>query len=275
MLSGNPDEARIVAEELVEVNPNLMKAWALLVSIHIQENDQDALKRCADRLMRSGGQSFLTAVAEGYLALMDNDFEGATGSFEEALAVRPSAVPVLEWLLRIDMLLGRKKEAESRVLSLLRIDPGNAFGNHIMASLQMAAGENDLARDSLRRSLKTDRNAAVLNDLAWLLQKRGEYEDAEQYVKEALKIDKRLHHAWDTLGVIFTKTDRMPSAEKAFKHSLSLSEGSPEVFLHLAELYEKKGDRAEVSKILKMLSGKEDRMSESARSRLLELRFEL
>jgi Flp pilus assembly protein TadD len=132
--------------------------------------------------------------------------------------------------------------------ALLRIDPDHAFANYMMGSLLAQQGESALAEDSYRRSLEKDRDPPVLSVLALLLQKRGDYPEAERLVREAIAANSRMPRAWDTLGVILVKsgsstTNRLAEAERAFETALSLAPSGPFICLHMADLQVKMGKK--------------------------------
>ena len=82
----------------------------------------------------------------------------------------------------------------------------------------------------------------MLNDLAWVLQSRGDLAGAEPIVREALTLNDKLANAWDTLGVILMRRGAHAEAEEALRKSLALFAENPVVQLHLAQLAEKRGE---------------------------------
>ena len=274
--TGKPDEALLILEDLVDVNPNLIRAWSLMVHIYIQRGEPAELEKCLGRLDRMGGaQGLVQSVGKAHLAMLQNDFQAAVARFEEAQSLRPQSTEILEWLVRLNMLLGRKQETEERAKELLRVNPDHAFANHILGMLQMEEGENELAEDSLRRAVTSRRSPIALNDLAWLLQERGKLDEAEKLTREALKSKRDLYQAWDTLGTIFAKTGRDSAAEKAFKQALAFAAEDPAVLLHLAELYIRTGNTGEAVKLVETVESREDDLRPDYRALLASIRERL
>jgi predicted Zn-dependent protease len=242
MAAGEPGKARVVLQELVELNPELAPAWAMLAGVVMQMGDAKALEQCERKLERVKGQDFLTMVVLGQIAISRADYLNARTRLDAALGLRPNTPVLLDLLLRVDVQEGRKDMAAQHIRTLLLIDPGHPFANQILASFQMERKEYALAESSLRKSLQRQRTPSVLNDLAWVLQERGDVAEAEALVREALKADEKQYNFWDTLGVILTRLGKYDEAEAALKKAVSLFADDSGMQVHLAELYEKKGD---------------------------------
>jgi tetratricopeptide (TPR) repeat protein len=242
MAAGEPGKARVVLQELVELNPDLAPAWAMLAGVVMQMGDASALAQCERKLERVKGQDFLSMVVLGQIAINKADYLSARTYLDTALGLRPNTPVLLDLLLRVDVQEGRKDMAAQHIRNLLLMDPGHPFANQILASFQMERKEYALAENSLRKSLQRQRTPSVLNDLAWVLQERGDYEEAESLVREALKADEKQYNFWDTLGVVLTRLGQFDEAEESLKKAVSLFADDSGLQVHLAELYEKKGD---------------------------------
>lgn len=237
MVTGDFAKAKALLTPVVEEKPDFVRAWAMLAAIQIEEKDALGLYDSVRRIQRiKAGNELLLAVASGYLAMMQNDMDSAAVAFEKALSLRPNDVQLTEWLLRFDLLQGYGERVESRLQQLLGLDPGSAFGNFVRAGIQMQSGENDLARDSLARSLERKKTPEALNDLSWLELKAGELAPAEAHVREALALRPDLYQAWATLGEILVKAKRVDEGRQAFEKGLALSPQAAPILLQLASL---------------------------------------
>jgi Tfp pilus assembly protein PilF len=115
--------------------------------------------------------------------------------------------------------------------------------------MQLDRKEYAKAENSLRKSLERRKDPMVMNDLAWTLQEKGELDEAEALVREALKANEKVGTVWDTLGMILFKRGKLPEAGEALQKSLSLSPDNPAVQLHLAQWHEKKGDMKKAAEL--------------------------
>jgi predicted Zn-dependent protease len=167
--------------------------------------------------------------------------------------MRPNTPVLLELLLRLDVQEGRRDLAESHIRNLLLQDPGHPYANQVLASMQLERREYAQAENSLRKSLQRRKDPLVMNDLAWTLQEKGELDEAESLVREALKGNEKIGTAWDTLGMILFKRGRLPEAGEAIRKALALSPDNPSVQLHLAEWHERNGEARKAAEIAENL----------------------
>ena len=273
LTSGDMDKACIVLNELVNTNPDMPQAWFLLTGVLLQQQDKsDALDRCVKKLSEIKGQDFLVEATLGQIALDKNDPAAARKHFDHATALRPSAVTVLQALLRLDFMQGQQDLAMKHIMDILSLDPNNAFANYVLASFQIGKKEYDLAETSLRKSLESEKSPAVMNDLAWLLTEKGAYPEAEKLARAVLEMNSKQYQAYDTLAVIFMRTKRLDDAEKAMNQALTINNADPHVRMHMVEIQIAKGNKTGALEIVDVLAGKHNELSLEDQNQLDELR---
>jgi tetratricopeptide (TPR) repeat protein len=271
LAAGDLSRARIVLQELTDLKPELSTAWAMLAAVLMQQKDTQALIDCERKLDRIKEKDFIVLFILGQIAVGKGDTTGARVLFDKAQALRPSNPLVLEQLLGLDIREGREDLAGLHVRSLLLIDPEHAFANQVLGSLQLKRLQYGLAENSLRKSVARRRAPEALNDLAWVLQERGQLEEAESLVREALKANDKSPAMWDTLGVILMKRGALDEAETALKKSVSLYADDPGVQVHLVELYAKKGDVQRAAELAGVLLARGSELTVSDREKLRKL----
>ena len=259
--AGEPAKARVILQELVDLNPQRIPAWAMLAAVLLQQNDLKALEECERRLGRAKNQDFLTTVMLGEIALRRAKLVEARTYFDQALGMRPGTAVLLEMLLRLDVQEGRRDLAGAHVRSLLLLDPGHPFANQILASMQLERKQYTQAENSLRKSLERKSDPLVMNDLAWVLQEKGELDEAESMVRAALKLDDKAGVAWDTLAMILMKRGRLPEAGEFFRKALSLAPNNFSVQVHLVTYYGRTGEEAKAVDLAENLLANPARLS--------------
>jgi tetratricopeptide (TPR) repeat protein len=240
-LSGNPANAVKLLTELVRDKPENFRAWAALAVTATQVNDQKTLEQALEKLEAAKMVSPAIRLTMAQIALSRGDRAAARRHLEDLLKFQPRDVDALQMLLRFDVYEGQRDAAERHVESLLSADPRNAFGNYILGTIQVFNEQFALAESSYRVSLETERLPGTLNDLAWLLLRRGNTEEALKLIRESLALDDRNSAAWDTYGTLLLRLNDLQEAEKAFQKALALRPGSTHILLNTALLYEKKG----------------------------------
>ncbi len=257
--------ARKELEALIREEEGLTVAWRLLVDILIRAQDWRALERAAERLRSLQGGVGLEAEVRAVLSLQNADLRSARRYFSEALNARPNDLPLLQRVLRLELMARNLDLAEGHARTILQLDGDNALANFVIGASRMATGETVLAEEALRRSISGERIPEALNDLAWLLLKKGDYAEAETLAEEVTKLRPEMHQAWDTLGKVLLQQQRLPEAEEALQKALSLTQDSVDAFLHMAQLQAAKGDKEHAREILLMIAGRTDRLSSEAK----------
>lgn len=253
LAAGEPDKARVILQELVDLQPELTPAWTMLAAVLMQQNDMKALDTCESKLRRAKGQDFMTMVALAEIAMRRARYTEARTYIDQALGMRPNTPILLDQLLRLDVQEGRRDLATVHIRALLLQDPGHPFANQVLASMQLERKEYAQAESSLRKSLERRKDAAVMNDLAWVLQEKGELDEAESLVNQSLKIEPKLGTAWDTLAMVLMKRNKLPEAGEAFQKAVNLAPENPSVQVHLAIFYEKSGNMAKAQELAESL----------------------
>lgn len=259
LMSNRHTDARKILEALLKERPQLAQAWVMLVTVLLQDDaskaDPEALDQCV-RKLADLKQEYSLCLARGQIAMARNNLTESRRHYERALALRPGDVPVLEILLRLDYFEGKPTHAQNHVRRLLSAAPDSALGNYVLGSLQLMNNQTALAETSFRKSLQNQRMPEVLNDLAWLLQEKGAYTEAETLARESVEKNPTLYHAQDTLGVVLLRTGRLDEAEKAFTDALAVRSSYVRAMLHLVEVHLKRGNTAEGRQMLTSMADK-------------------
>ena len=206
----------------------------------------------------------------GRLAMDDGDVEAAYGFFEKALLRRPKNVQLLEWFVEMDMKFRMLGKARKHVMALLRLKPTSALGHYVLGSMQVADGDLALAESSLRQSLSLRGSDAAHNDLAWVLMLVNRLGEAEEHVRQALKMNPDSGAAWDTLGSVLLRQMRYKEATEALERALALKE-LPGTYLRMAECLVLLGNRKRASDIVTMLLPRREELPPDAREKLLAI----
>ena len=95
----------------------------------------------------------------------------------------------------------------------------------------------------MRRSVETAPSAAALNDLAEVLRRIRRFDEAEKYVRQALKMNPDLYVAWETLASTLLEANKdFEEAEHAVRKALELFKDDLRVNITLAKIQLKRGD---------------------------------
>ncbi len=245
--TGRPEDARIKLQEITQLQPRNLRAWGMLAVAVMQMKEYDEVeKNILPRMEQIAGtpDDYVILIARGQLALQKgkNHYQAARSAFERASELRPGLVMLAEWVLRLDFMMGDKAAGEVHARALLRQNRDNGIANYIMGSLMLERGYKAEAEDYLRRSVSASKSPEALNDLAELLRKTGNLEEAEKQIRAAIELSPDFYVTWDTLGGVLMDTKRLDEAEQAYLKALEIYQDDLRVHLNLAKLLYQKGD---------------------------------
>jgi len=273
LAAGELGRARILLEEAVDLNPGLGVAWEMLVDALVRQRDRNGLEHWIREMeFRDMGGDYLVLIARGWLAFLDNDLEHARNLFQRALNASAGNPRLLEWLVELDIRQERLIDAEKHASQLLAMDRGNAPAYYVIGCLQMNRGEDDLAEDSFRRSIELGASPHALNNLAWLLQERNEYEEAERHVRAALELNDNLYQAWDTLGLVLMRRGQLEEAQQALDRAAVSGAGHPNVLMNLADLSLLRNDPGRARQLVETVSSMRSELTAGEEARLDEIK---
>ncbi|MBI2412923.1 MAG: tetratricopeptide repeat protein [Deltaproteobacteria bacterium] len=104
---------------------------------------------------------------------------------------------------------------------------------------------------------------AYYNNLAWIYMERGEYGRAEDTAMKGLELDPDTDYMYlDTIGVIQTREEEYEDAEESLLKAASRADAAnagtrplKEIYTHLSDLYELRGDAVKHASIRDRLKG--------------------
>lgn len=280
IFSNELDAARIVLNELVDIDPKNYQAILLQIQIYhtmFEKSPDDADKRAEalqgiqkelDKLKDiEGVDSFVTSMAEGGYKQLINDFAGARACFLVALKQTRSEKylnrninqnPIYEEILRMDISLNDKEAARHHARQLLHSDPNNWLANYALGSLALNIGELVEAEDYLQHSLDSNESLIALNDLAYTKYLLRKMKEAESLIRRGIELDKNLYVLWDTYGCIKLSARDFDEAEIYLKRSIQLFDGDLRPHLHLAQVYYNTQRYDECREVMRRLSSSAD-----------------
>jgi Tfp pilus assembly protein PilF len=248
-LAGDHAKAAKLLADVIKRQPDNSRAWMTLAVVASQQGDTKKAEEAVAKLqaMRNLPPQLRLALAQ--IALAKKDTEGARRLLEDVLRSQPGHVGALLLMVRIQQAAGNQDLMEAYLNRLLTADPGHAYGNFLLGTLQFIREQNALAEASFRASLAARRAPETLNAIAYLLYLKGNLEEAEPLVREALKSDEDQVNALDTLANILVRQGKLDEAERTLQKALALQPQATSLRSSLVRLYDAQGRGAEAVKL--------------------------
>lgn len=140
---------------------------------------------------------------------------------------------------------GNTERARKALNKALEIDSRSVEAHVLLAVLNAAEGEDDLAERHFKTALgMAPRNAQALNNYGSFLYAKGRYQEAVQHFRTLVKdTDYRARaQAYENLGLAELRIGDVQSARESFSRSLQLSFAQPQASLELAQISYDAGD---------------------------------
>lgn len=280
IFSNELDAARIVLNELMDIDKNNFQAILLQIQIYhsMYEKATDDEKKRAEALHGiekeleklkdiEGADSFVTSMAEGGYKQLISDFAGARACFLVALKQTRSEkyinrninqTPIYEEILRMDISLNDKEAARHHARQILHLDANNWLANYALGSLALNVGDLVEAEDYLQHSVDANESLVAINDLAYTKFMLRKMKEATELIRRGIELDKNLYVLWDTYGCIKLAEREFDEAEIYLKRSIQLFDGDLRPHLHLAQVYFNTQRYDECREVMRRLSASAD-----------------
>ena len=149
------------------------------------------------------------------------NYPGAVRLYERGLAVEPENVELLNALGFSLFQQGKSEAAVTALEKAIAADPKHAKAHNNLALASVDLGEFELAEAYYRESLAIEPQAAIYNDLGFVLESQGLPEDAEELYREALALDPESASANFNLGGSLARAGNFEEAEGYLRAALA------------------------------------------------------
>jgi tetratricopeptide (TPR) repeat protein len=244
--------ARVTLEEILKQNPEDFRAFQVLLSTYVAQNQTAAalakLKEYAAQRPKSPAMQFFV----GQWMAVTGDRKGAREAFQQAKALNPAFREAEISLAQLDMAEGKLDAARQSLTRLASADSRNPALSLMLSMVEEKAGNYPAAVGHLRATVAADpSNVLAMNNLAYLLAEQMKAPDeALPFAQKALESDPKAPFINDTIGWVYYQKGMY---RRAVQHIETAVAGQPTARrkYHLAMACEKNGDHKRAVGMLK------------------------
>ena len=240
-MKGDLAAAKQLLRKVTDANLANLQAWSFLAAVTIQQIDaakdaaarasfmkelEDDILRTMEKQARDPSDYYVQTTRAFLLLRKDSDNRReARDALIAASRDRPDVASTGDMILGLDISLNDTVDAERHAREVLRRNRKAPLANYVMGSLALQRGEYAEAEAFLRRASDVDKPVVLaLNDLAEVLRRSGKFDEAEIYARRAVDADPRLYVAWDTLAtIILERNGDLAEAESCVNKAIELS----------------------------------------------------
>ncbi len=241
MMKNDFKTARDMLEKIIEGESGDLQAWSLLAAVCMQEYDQVKDAKARGKLLKDLEERILPTMEKNstnpydYYLQTTKAFvlmrqgaakrQEARDAFALASRAHPDSTITQDLMMGLDISLDDKVSAERHARDVLRRNRNAPLANYIMGSLSLSRGEYDQAEAFLRKAADNEKpNILAINDLAEVLRRKERYTEAETYVRRGIDKAPEFYILRETLGVILLDQNRnLDEAEASIKKAIELA----------------------------------------------------
>jgi putative PEP-CTERM system TPR-repeat lipoprotein len=254
MLLGHDQAARKDLQQVVNEAPDYVPGVGLLSVLEMRTGHKDKALALARKLGNASGDKKTRAVSyrlQGDLLMAAGDPKKAIQPYAQAFKATPSHLLVAK-LLDARAAAGMDS-ADQVAVDWLQTHPKDASLRLMLG--QYYLGQKDYAKSTEqfeRLAKKYPKNAAILNNLAWLYDQQGNSK-ALDYAHKAHKLAPEAGQVSDTYGWLLVERGKSQQGIELLEQAAKQSPNNGDIRYHLAEAYVKAGQRQKARKTLKKL----------------------
>ncbi len=180
--------------------------------------------------------------------------ERALPYLAETLRARPGNWKALQAMARIQLELGRDKDALASFLQV--IDIKNDYPPAFVGAGEVYVKQRDKANAQrmLDRALELDPKCAdAMNQLGLLAAGSNDLTGARRWFQQAIEAQQDHPGAINNLGVLYAKMGQPNDSIAAFRYGIKLNPDDDELYLNLARIYVTMGEREKARAVLTQL----------------------
>jgi len=220
------DKAIAVSRKAVEANPKNRELKLLLAGELVDEGKEDEGLALAKSLLDNSPKDRDVWMAIGQMDIRIRRWKDAEEALNKAAALTTKKEDNLFVLFLKGSLAERQKHyepAEQYFRQALEIDPNNAMVlNYLGYMLADKGNRLPEALKMIRKAVQMEpMNGAYLDSLGWAYFKMGQYELAEENLRQAVERDQTDPTVHDHLGDLYEKTGRIRLAAAQWELSLA------------------------------------------------------
>jgi tetratricopeptide (TPR) repeat protein len=178
----------------------------------------DSIAKIEERFLDA--YSFLRA---GMANERTGNYPGAVRAYRRGLEIQPENVELLNALGFALFQQGKSEDAVVALEKALEVDPKHWKAHNNMALASIDLGELEMAEAHYRESLAIEPQAAIYNDLGFVLERQGMPEDAAEAYRKALELDPESASAHYNLGASLARSGEYAEAEGHLRAALEKS----------------------------------------------------
>jgi putative PEP-CTERM system TPR-repeat lipoprotein len=238
--SGDTDGAKDSFRKAIELTPAFAPSYQSLVSLEAESGNLDGALELAEDLRKSMPDSPVGDVFTGDIYLRQDNFKQALSAFDAAWKKAPQ-FPIAVRLYKAHAALGEADTGLALMQQWVDQHQQDQGARTVLASSYLESGKYPEAIRTYETLLGPDsKDAAALNNLAWLYQKIGDERDVPT-AKAAYELKPDMPAIADTYGWILLSRGRAADALPILQKAAGMAPAAADIRYHFAKALAENG----------------------------------
>ena len=265
--SKNFATARDTLDRAIALDPKFLPVRIALIELETRDGKFNRAMKLATELKAKQKGSPVGDMLVGDVLMRHKKFDQALAAYQTGIAIAPSsALAIRRYKARSRA--GHTDAALAELKSWV-VAKKDRTGRHVLASAYISASRfDDAIRESEALLIGDDKNAVLLNNLAWLYQQKQDRR-AVEYAERALAQAPKSPAVMDTLGWILLDTDDHARALDLLRKAKTLAPRHGDIHYHFAVALDRNGKSNEARRELQDLIDSQIKFSKIGKARKL------
>lgn len=295
LISGDIAKARVALQQVVDLQPRNIQAWALLVNVQLLQGEiNDVAQITIPKMQNICGtdDNYFIQLSKAQLNVtlfeqLKRELHGkvsleeltkrcqryvrpAREAYLRAHYLRPSVRGLMDIVLTYDMAMNDRPAANRHAREVLHVNRKHPLANYVLGSLYLSEGAYGEAEEFLRRAIEDPAQATceAYNDLAEVLFRLRKLTEAERFARLATEKNPKLHIVWETLACILLENNKLAEADAAIEKCSAIPNDDPRRLITLAAIAHRKGDKDRARMALNQVRSKLNTLSPYYKERI-------
>jgi Tfp pilus assembly protein PilF len=231
-------------------NPKRIEPKLMLAQYYTAEKQFDKARQTMEKAAKLAPDQPEMTNAVGVAELADGRSKKALATFEHAVKAEPKNARYVYNLGRTYAALGNDEKARRQFENALDLKPDAIAVRLALADVYLHDHKTDASIEQYEKVIKAQpKNAAALNNVAWLYYQKGDAR-AVKMARKAAALAPDSAEVNDTLGWILVNKGELAEGREQLKHAAKLAPDNPSIGYHLAFALSKSGETAKAQKEL-------------------------
>lgn len=242
----NPDQALIVAKDLVLQAPENINTLRALAKAQLAIGDGEATRNTLSTMSRLAGYDASAQVDIAYLQYAAANVAGALHSLEKALSSAPDHQ--LAMVLQIEILIAKKEfgKAEALIGSLAKKPDGSAKAMRLQGDLDLGRGNFGAAIGNYRNALGKTPSSDIALRVYRAHLAQGEAQKGLAFLESWFRQNPTETSVQRVLADGQLRAGNLGAARTGYERLLSKQPDEPELLNNLAQVLLKQGDKGAI-----------------------------